>query len=57
MRQVPSRLVDEKHSVRTWLNGLSNLRQMQVHRSRVAVWQDERCSFAQSRADGAEDVG
>ena len=57
MRQVPSRLVDEKHSVRTWLNGLSNLRQMQVHRSRVAVWQDQRCSFAQSRADGAEDVG
>ena len=40
MRQVPSRLVDEKHSVRTWRNGLSNLRQMQVHRLGVAAWQD-----------------
>jgi len=57
MRQVPSRVIDEKHGVRTWLNGLSNLRQMQIHRYRVAVWQDERCSFAQRRADGTEDVG
>ena len=37
MRQVPPCLVDEEHGVRTWRNGLSNLRQMQVHRKREPI--------------------
>jgi len=57
MRQVPSRLVDEKHGMSPWCDGLSNLRQMQVHRRGIASRQNERCAFAQRRTDGTEDVG
>ncbi len=57
MRQVPPRLVDQEHGVRTWRDGLGDLREMHVHGFGVAAWQDERCSFAQCRADGTEDVG
>jgi hypothetical protein len=57
MRQVPSRLVDEKHGMSPWCDSLSDLRQMQGHRCGIAPWQDERSTFALSWADGTEDVG
>ncbi len=56
VRQVPSRLVDEKHSMDTGLNELSDLCQMQICHDEVAAWQNECCSFAQSRTDVTEDV-
>src|SRR5579859_3534401 len=40
-----------------WCDSLSDLRQMQGHRCGIAPWQDERCTLAQRRTDGAEDVG
>jgi hypothetical protein len=38
---LASTYTDEKHGVRSWLDGLGNLRQMQVHCHGVAMWQDE----------------
>src|SRR5689334_17433428 len=57
MRQVPSRLIDEKHGMSAWADGLGDFRQVQVHRRCVAAGQDERGSFAEGRTDGTENVG
>jgi hypothetical protein len=57
MRQVPSRLVQEKHSMIAWCDGLGDLGQMQVHRRGITSWQHERRPFSQRRADGTEDIG
>ena len=54
---MPSCLVDQKHGMSTWLDGLGDLCQMQVHCCGVAARQHECRSFAQSRTDGTEDVG
>ena len=39
------------------LYGLGDLREMQVHRLGVAGGQDQGCTLALFRADGAEDIG
>src|ERR1700730_16136555 len=57
MRQVPSRLVHEKHSMISWRDGLGDLGQMQVHRRGITSWQDECRALAQRRADGTENIG
>ena len=56
-RQMPARLVDQENSVCAGSNGLGDLHEMQVHRLGIAGGQDQGCTLALLRADGAEDVG
>src|ERR1700760_3937726 len=57
VRQVPSRLIEQQHSVRSRRYRLGDLGQMQVHRCGVAAWQNEGCAFALSGTDRAEYIG
>ena len=56
-RQMPSGLIDEKDGVGSGSDGVGDFCQMQVHRLGIAGRQDQASSFAEFRADGAEDVG
>src|ERR1700756_5953018 len=57
VRQVPSRLIEQQHGVRSRRYRLGDLGQMQVHRGGVAAWQNEGCAFALLGTDRAKDVG
>jgi hypothetical protein len=54
---VPASLVDQKNGMCASSNGLGDFHEMQVHRLGIAGGQDQGCSLALLRADGAEDVG
>ena len=54
---MPACLIDQEHGVCAGLYGLGDLDEMQVHRLGVAGGQDQGCTLALLRADGAEDVG
>jgi len=57
IRQVPSRLIEQQHGVRSRRYRLGDLGQMKVHRCGVAARQDEGCAFALSGTDRAKDIG
>src|ERR1700758_3286618 len=57
VRQVPSRLIEQQHGVRSRRYRLGDLGQMQVHRCGVAAWQNEGCALALSGTDRAEYIG
>ena len=56
-RQVPAGLVEQDDRVRTRCHIGGDLGEMKVHCLGVAGRQNQGCSLASSRADGAEDVG
>jgi hypothetical protein len=53
---MPSGLIEEQHRVAAMFYLCRDLSEMQAHRFRVAVRQDETCAFAFLRADGAKDI-
>lgn len=55
-RHAPAGLIDNENGVGAGGDGGADLGKMQVHRVRVAPWQDETRAFAFRRADRAEDV-
>lgn len=54
---MPPGLIQQQHSVPTWLDHPRDLGQVQAHPRGVAEWQDEGRTLAFARADGAKDVG
>ncbi len=57
VRQVPSRLIEQQHGVRSRRDRLGDLGQVQVHRRAVAARQNEGRPLALPGADGAKNVG
>jgi hypothetical protein len=56
-RRMPAGLIEDQDRVCAGIDGGADLRQMGVHRVRVAPWQDETDALAFLRTDGPEDVG
>jgi hypothetical protein len=56
-REMPARLIDEKHGVRAWRDLGGDFGEMEVHRLCIASWHDERCALAVLGTDRAEDIG
>ena len=57
VREMPSGLIDEEHSMPAGRDLGGDLGEMQAHCLGVAVWQHERGALAGSGTDGAEDIG
>ena len=56
-RHVPASLIDQENGVSTRLDGLGDLREVQVHRLGVAGRQDQGRALAQLWTDRTENVG
>ena len=54
---MPAGLINQEHGVSAGRDGCGDLCEVQVHRLGVAGGQDQGCTLALFRADGAEDVG
>ena len=54
---MPAGLIDQENGVATGLDGLGDLREVQVHRLGIAGWQDQGRALALVWTDGAEDIG
>ena len=54
---MPASLIDQKHRMGSRRDGHSDFGQMQGHRLGIAGRQNQSCTLALLRADGAEDIG
>ena len=54
--EVPPRLIDQQHRVRTRCNQERDFGEMEAHHCGIAEGKDEACSFIMLRTDCTEDV-
>lgn len=54
---MPTGLIDEQYGVSSGRNFIGNLDEVQVHRLRVANWQNQPRAFAKLWAYGSKNIG